>query len=64
MILLAWAVLGVAVGAVGTEILRAARPRLVKKVEDAAKRFADSVCPSERSDEQTDKSPDNNDRAV
>jgi hypothetical protein len=64
MILLVWAVLGLAVGAVGTEILRVTKPRLVKKVEDAAKRFADSVCPAERSDEQTDKGPDNNDPAA
>jgi hypothetical protein len=55
MVLLAWAVVGVIFGAVGSEILRATRPRLVKKVEDAAKRFADSMCPPESDAEQTEK---------
>ena len=57
MFLLAWAILGVVFGAVGSEVLRATRPQLVKQVEDAAKRFADSVCPSESGDGATDKKP-------
>ena len=54
MILLAWAVLGLAIGAVGSEILRATSPRLVQKVEHAAKRVADSVCSSHSDAEQTE----------
>ena len=60
MFLLAWAVLGIALGAVGTEILRATRPRLVKNVEDAAKRFADSVCPAETGAGPAEKRRDDN----
>jgi len=63
MILLAWAVLGVVVGAVGSEILRATQPKLVKKVEDAAKRFADSVCPSDADAGQTGESHRSDDAA-
>jgi hypothetical protein len=48
------ALLGVALGAAGTEILHAKRPDFVKKIEDAAKRFVDSVCPSESDDEETE----------
>jgi hypothetical protein len=44
------AFLGAALGAVGTEFLRASKPELIKKVEDAAKRFVDSVCSSESDD--------------
>ena len=40
------ALLGIALGAAGTEILRAKKPELVKKVEDSAKRFVDKLCPS------------------
>ncbi len=47
-----WAILGVAVGAVATELLRARNPRLVKKVEGAAKRFVDSFYPSRPADEE------------
>jgi len=64
MMLLAWAVLGLALGAVGSEILRATRPKLVQKVEDAARHFADSVCPSQPGDEQTEKKPRDNDAAA
>jgi hypothetical protein len=51
MILVGWALLGMALGAAGTEILRAGKPKLVEKVEDAAKRFVDSFVPSEAADE-------------
>ena len=51
MALVGWAVLGILLGAVGTEVLRASQPELVKKVEDAAKRFADSWCSSTSTDE-------------
>ena len=54
MILVGWAVLGVVVGAVGTEILRASKPELVEKVEDAARRVADSLCRSKSADEEDD----------
>lgn len=40
------AFLGVVVGAAGSEYLRLKRPDIIEKVEDAAKRFVDSVFPS------------------
>ncbi len=52
MVLLGWALLGVALGAAGTEILRSSKPDLVEKVEDAARRFVDSILPSESADKQ------------
>ena len=48
------AFVGVVLGAAGTEFLRAERPDLVEKIEDAAKRFMDSVWPSESDDEETE----------
>ena len=47
------ALLGVALGAAGAEYLRAKRPDIIEKIEDAAGRFVDSVCPSESKDEKT-----------
>ncbi len=47
------ALLGIALGAAGTEFLRAKRPDIIEKIENAAKRFVDSVCPSESEDEKT-----------
>ncbi|MHC4085602.1 MAG: hypothetical protein ACYSWZ_04440 [Planctomycetota bacterium] len=47
------ALLGVALGAAGTELLRVKRPDIIEKVEEAARRFVDSVCPSDSDDEQT-----------
>jgi len=47
------AILGVVLGAAGTEFLREKRPKLIEKIEDAARRFVDSVCPSESDDEKT-----------
>ncbi len=41
------AFLGVVVGAAGSEFLRSKRPDIIEKVEAAAKRFVDSVFPSE-----------------
>lgn len=46
------AFLGVVVGAAGSEFLRLKRPDIIEKVEDAAKRFVDSVCPSKSDDEK------------
>ena len=40
------ALLGIVVGAAGTEFLRATRPEIIEKVEDAARRFVDSLCSS------------------
>ncbi len=48
------ALVGVVLGAAGSEFLRAKRPDLVEKVEDAAKRFVDSVFPSKSDDEKTE----------
>lgn len=47
------ALLGVVLGAAGTEVLRAKRPDIIKKIEDAARRFVDSVCCSESDDKKT-----------
>ena len=47
------AVLGVFLGAVGSEILRAKKPEFVEKVEDAAKRLVDRYLPSKTADEET-----------
>lgn len=37
------ALLGVALGAAGAELLRAKKPELVEKVEEAARHFVDSL---------------------
>ncbi len=47
------AFLGVVLGAAGTEFLRVKRPDIIEEVEDAARRFVDSVCPSKSDDEKT-----------
>ncbi len=44
------AFLGVVLGAAGTELVRASKPELVEKVEDAARRFVDSLCSSKSDD--------------
>jgi hypothetical protein len=49
------ALLGVVLGAAGTEVLRAKKPEMIKKIEDAAKRFVDSLCPSDSDDEEKQK---------
>lgn len=41
--MLGWAFLGIVLGAAGTELLRKKKPQLLEKVEDAAKRFVDSL---------------------
>lgn len=46
------ALLGVALGAAGSEVLRAKKPELVEKVEDAAKRLVDRFLPSETTTEE------------
>ena len=51
MFLIGWAIVGLILGAAGSEILRAKKPRLVDKVEGAAKRFVDSLS-SEGTDDQ------------
>ena len=47
------ALLGVVLGAAGTEFLRAKRPEVIEKIEDAAKRFVDSVSPPKSDDAKT-----------
>ena len=44
------ALLGVVLGAAGTEFLRVKRPDIIEKIEKAAKHFVDSLCPSESDD--------------
>jgi len=46
-------ILGVVLGAAGTEFLRTKRPDIIEKIEDAAKRFVDSVCSSKSEDKKT-----------
>ena len=41
-----WAIVGIFLGAAGTEFLRVKKPKLMEDVEDAAKRFAGSLCSS------------------
>jgi hypothetical protein len=49
------ALLGVVLGAAGTEILRAKKPEAIEKIEDKARRFVDSVYPSKPDDEKAQK---------
>ena len=46
MELVGLALLGIVIGAAGTEFLRAKKPELVEKLEDTARRFVDSLCSS------------------
>ena len=46
------AFLGIVLGAAGTELLRASKPELIEKVENAARRFVDSLCSSKSDDEK------------
>ena len=48
-------VLGVILGAAGTEILRTKNPELIKKIEDQAKRLVDSLDFAKSTDEKEDK---------
>ena len=50
MELITFAIIGVVLGAVGSEALRAKAPRVVEKVEDAARRFTGRLCPSKSKD--------------
>jgi len=49
------ALLGVVLGAAGAEVLRAKKPEVIEKIEDTARRFVDSICPSKPDDEKTQK---------
>jgi len=55
MTIIAWGLLGVLLGAAGVEYLRATRPELIKGVEEAARRFAESFSSAESSDSTTEK---------
>jgi len=48
-------VLGIVLGAAGTELLRANKPEFVEKVEDAARRFVNSLNSSKSADEKAKK---------
>ncbi len=48
--MIGWAVLGIAVGAVGSEVLRTCKRELVEKVEKAASRCVDALLPSSTPD--------------
>jgi len=47
-----WALLGILLGAAGTELLRASKPELVDKVEDAARRLVSSFSSSKPTDDE------------
>lgn len=49
------ALLGIVLGAAGTEVFRARKPETVKKIEEAAKRFVDSLSSSSSSKSGSDK---------
>jgi len=51
MSVLGLALLGVLIGAAGSEILRATRPDVVEKIEDSARRFVASFSTSKSSEE-------------
>jgi hypothetical protein len=53
MVLLGWAVFGIVVGMVGSEVLRAKKPNMIGKVEGAAKRFVDSMYSDGSGEKQT-----------
>jgi len=46
------ALLGIVLGAAGTEFLRAKKPELVEKIEDSAKRFVKSLRSLESADRE------------
>ena len=52
MALIGWAVLGIVIGAAGTEVLRSLKRGLVEKVEKSAERFVDSLCSSKSHDDE------------
>jgi len=52
MSMLALGLIGVIIGAAGSEILRAARPEFIEKIEDSAKRFAEGFSLSESDEEK------------
>ena len=54
MALIGWVCLGIILGAAGSELLRACKPGLVEKVEDAARRVVDSLCSSKSADEKAE----------
>ena len=43
-------ILGVVLGAAGTEFLRTKRPDIIEKIEDSAKRLADTIFSSKSED--------------
>jgi len=53
MVLVGMALLGVALGATGTEFLHVKRPDIIEKIEDAARRFVDSAYSSDSNDKKT-----------
>ena len=49
------ALLGIVLGAAGTEVFRARKPEAVKKIEEAAKRFVDSLSSSKSGSDKAKK---------
>lgn len=49
------ALLGVVLGAAGVEVIRAKKPEAIEKIEDAARRFVNSIFPSKPDNEKTQK---------
>jgi len=44
---------GVVIGAAGVELLRRQKPETIKKVEEAARRFVDSIWSKQSEDDKT-----------
>ena len=56
-----WAILGIVFGAAGAEFLRRKKPELIENVEDAARRFADSLCSSKSKKDSASQTEENAD---
>lgn len=59
--MIGFAVLGVLLGAAGSEVLRAKNPKLINKVEEAAKRFADRCCPEKTGPDESQEQEEGSD---
>ncbi len=54
MVVIGLVILGIVVGAAGTEVLRAKNPELIGKIEDRAKRLVQSFGLAKSTDEKED----------
>ena len=56
--LVGWAILGVVLGAAGSEWLHAQKPELIGKIEKAASRFVDLLCSSKSCEKENKENMD------